>query len=302
MMRPEITIRQVEAFLAVAQAQHFRQAAADLHVSAPHLSQTVQTLERRLGVQLLLRTTRSVRLTAAGEMFFRLARRALDDLELAVQSAQNSMTDRALIRLGYTIGAGLHVVPDLLRTFAQRQSIGAKAPRPIITVEFDYSDPSAGLRDHKVAAAIIRPPTGLTGLVSVDLATEPRLACLPAGHRLADRACVVVADLLSEPIIAAPQTPGPWRDYWLLMPYRTVPAPVVAVAATVEAELHLVARGQGISIVAQSVSTYYPRPGITFVPISDLEPCRVALAWWPEDTPLVGELASIAHGPSAPAG
>ena len=299
-MTLDVTIRQVEAYLAVARAQHFSQAAAELHMSAPHLSQTIKDLERRLGVQLLVRTTRSVRLTEAGEVFLRLAGRALDDLELAVLSAQHSAADRSLIVLGYTIGAGLDVVPRLLRTFAQRHPGGPGRSPQVSTVEFDYSDPSAGLRTRKVTAAIVRPPIGVPGLVSVDLVSESRFACLPTGHRLAARASVVVADLLEEPIIAAPETPGPWRDYWLLGPHRTRPAPVVAEAATVEAELHLVARGQGISIVAESVSSYYARPGITFVPIADLEPCRVALAWWPEDTLLVGELASIAQGFSAP--
>ncbi|MEY9836885.1 LysR family transcriptional regulator [Streptacidiphilus sp. EB103A] len=285
-----ITVRQVEAFLAVCEEQHFSRAAARLCVSPPWLSQTIKELERHVGVRLLERTTRSVVLTEAGTVFASLAGRALSDLDNAVATTRSlARADTQSLSLGYTIGAGLEILPRLVRTFA------AQYPEVhVATVEFDFADPSAGLRDRKVDAAVVRPPIGLAGLASLDLLAEPRVACLPEGHRLAGRASLQVADVLTEPIIAAPASPGPWRDYWLLTEYRATAAPVVAEASTFEAELHMVARGEGISITATSASRWYTRPGIVFIPIDDLEPCRVALAWWPEDTPLVAGLVSVA--------
>jgi hypothetical protein len=110
-----------------------------------------------------------------------------------------------------------------------------------------------------------------------------RAACrVPAGRSPAGGpASLGVADVLPEPIIAAPGSPGPWRDYWILTDYRSGPAPVVAEAATLEAEMHLVSRGVGLSITSESVGVWYRRPGVTFVPILDLAPCSVSLAWWP---------------------
>ena len=105
---------------------------------------------------------------------------------------------------------------------------------------------------------------------------------------------ISVADLLPEPIIAAPPSLGPWRDYWILTEYRSTPAPVVAEAATFETELHLVASGHGISVTAMAAARYYSRPGVVFVRIHDLEPCRVVLAWWPEDTASVADLVTVA--------
>ena len=284
----QVTLRQVEAFLAVAEEQHFGRAAQRLHVSPPWLSQTIKDLEHALGVRLLARTTRSVALTDAGAIFASLAGRAVRELESAVASVAARGRQRR-ITLGYTIGAGLDVVPDLLRTFA--------AKHPDLTVstrEFDFSDPSAGLREREVDIAVVRPPIGLPGLVSIDLLTETRVACLPAGHPLAGRESVRVEELLGEPNVAAPPSPGPWRDYWILTDYRTAPAPVVAEAPTFEAELHLIARGVGISVSALAASRWYRRPGVAFVPISDLEPCRVALAWRPESTTLVADLVAAA--------
>jgi hypothetical protein len=75
-----------------------------------------------------------------------------------------------------------------------------------------------------------------------------------------------VADVLPEPIIAAPVSPGPWRDYWILADYRSGPPPVVAEASTLDGEMHLVARGAGLSITSEAVGTWYKRPGVTFVP------------------------------------
>ena len=66
-------------------------------------------------------------------------------------------------------------------------------------------------------------------------------------------------------------------------------------AGTLDLEMHLVARGVGISITSEAVGTWYKRPGVTFVPIADLPPCSVSLAWWPQDTALVAELAAVAN-------
>jgi hypothetical protein len=60
-------------------------------------------------------------------------------------------------------------------------------------------------------------------------------------------------------------------------------------------EMHLVSTGAGLSITSEAVGLWYKRPGVTFVPIRDLPPCSVALAWWPQDTGLVAELAAVAN-------
>jgi DNA-binding transcriptional LysR family regulator len=286
-----VTLRQLEAFLAVAEELHFGRAAERLSVSAPWMSHTIRDLERVLRVELLSRTTRTVQMTPAGQVFAGLASQILTELSSAIKTARSmSATPQGTLKLGYTIGAGLEVVPRLLRTYLEREP-GAR----IETEEFDFTDPSAGLRDNLVNAAVVRPPLGLAGLVSVELATERLVASLPEDHPLADRESLGVADVLPEPIIAAPVSPGPWRDYWILTDYRSGPAPVVAEASTLDAEMHLVSRGVGLSITSEAVGLWYKRPGVTFVPILDLPPCSVSLAWWPQDTGLVAELAAVAN-------
>jgi DNA-binding transcriptional LysR family regulator len=286
-----VTLRQLEAFLAVAEELHFGRAAERLSVSPPWMSHTVRDLERALRVELLSRTTRTVQLTPAGQVFAGLASQILTELTSAIKTVRSlSAAPRATLKLGYTIGAGLEVVPTLLRTYQEREPDAR-----IETEEFDFTDPSAGLRENLVNAAVVRPPLGLAGLVSVELATERRVACLPVDHPLAARASLSVSDVLPEPIVAAPGSPGPWRDYWILTDYRSGRAPVVAEASTLDAEMHLVSRGVGLSITSEAVGVWYKRPGVTFVPILDLPPCSVSLAWWPQDTGLVAGLAAVAN-------
>jgi DNA-binding transcriptional LysR family regulator len=297
MTQLNITLRQLRAFLTVAEHRSFSRAAEQLLVSNPWLSETIKELERQLGFQLFARTTRTVDLTDAGVVFSSLAAQVLDDLDSAVRAAQRTADrDGSALTLGYTIGAGLEVIPWLLRTFAVQYP-----QRPLRSVEYDFTDPSGGLRDSSVHAAIIRPPTGLVGLTTLELLTEDRVACLPEGHPLAAQEDVSVDDLLKEPIIAAPKAPGPWRDYWLLSDYRTKPAPVVDEASTRDAELHLVARGVGISVTSAGAQRFYSRPGVAFRRIRDIPPCVVALAWWPEHTAKVADLVTIATGFNAAA-
>ena len=54
-------------------------------------------------------------------------------------------------------------------------------------------------------------------------------------------------------------------------------------------------RGVRLSITSEAVGPWYRRPDVTFVPILDLTPCSVSLAWWPQDTALVAELAAVAN-------
>jgi DNA-binding transcriptional LysR family regulator len=261
------------------------------------MSHTVRDLEHALGVSLVSRTTRTVELTQAGQVFAGLAGQSLAGLSAAIKTVRAmGPSPQGTLRLGYTIGAGLDIATRLLRTYHERSPEAA-----VETREYDFSDPTAGLRDKQVHVAVVRPPLGLPGLVSVELATERLVASLPEDHRLAGRSSLSVADVLPEPIVAAPVSPGPWRDYWILTDYRSGPPPVVAEASTLDQEMHLVGRGVGISVTSEGVATWYKRPNVTFVPINDLPPCSVMLAWWPEETTLVAPLAAVANEVRMPA-
>ncbi|MEV0262396.1 transcriptional regulator CynR [Streptomyces sp. NPDC050617] len=98
-----LELRHLRYLLAVAEHGSFTRAAEDLHISQPTLSQQIRQLERTLGVRLLDRTGRTVRLTDAGTVYTDHARRALRDLaaaERAVHDVQD--LSRGHLRLGVT--------------------------------------------------------------------------------------------------------------------------------------------------------------------------------------------------------
>ena len=282
--------RHIRSFVAVAELRSFARAAERVCVSQPALSQTILQLEEIVGFPLFERTTRSVLLTMQGEQLLVHAR-ALNDALLRFQYEAKVM-QRALkntLRVGYMIGTAVEFIPRIVREFERM-----RPDANLQLEEFDFTDPTAGLRDGKVDCSIIRPPVGLDGITLVDIAHEKCVACLPEGHALCDKHELLVADILDDPIVAAPG-PGVWRDYWLASSFRSDrPAQVLFEAATVESELQAVAAGRGISITAQSTARFYSRPGVVFKPITDMPECSVSIGYLGKPSKLVSDFVGVA--------
>jgi DNA-binding transcriptional LysR family regulator len=108
-------------FLAVARRRSFRQAGLDLGVSGSALSHSLKTLEARIGVRLLNRTTRSVTLTAAGEHLYAAISEPIDTLGQALE-ALNRFRDRPAgrIRLNVPHDAAIHLLTPVIPTYVER--------------------------------------------------------------------------------------------------------------------------------------------------------------------------------------
>jgi DNA-binding transcriptional LysR family regulator len=290
-----IQIRHVRSFITVAHEKNFARAAKRLNVSQPALSQTIIQFEESLGFPLFERTTRSVCLTPAGELvrvkalaFNQAVERFYDDLRSLQSALRNEL------HVGFMIGTAVQFIPAIVREFEK-----ARPDASLCLKEFDFSDPSAGLRDGIVDCGIIRPPVGLDDIDIVEIAHEKCVACFPIGHRLGEKRSVIVADILDEPIIAS-STPGIWRDYWLATEYRKgAPAKVAFEASTVESELQAVASGKGISITAESTAKYYSRPGVVFKTIADMPDCVMAIGYRRTPNTLVADFVAAVKRVSA---
>lgn len=293
-MVTNIGLRHLRSFVALAEELHFARAAARLYISQPALSQTIKQLESATGLRLVRRTTRKVELTADGESLLEDAIEVLAQFDHFIERASASAAGvRGTLRVGYSIGAGVDLVPRVLRAHAER------CPDVLVrTTEFDFGHPAAGLDDDQSDVAIVRPPIGVDGVELVTLETEGRMACLPEFHPLADRDEVSIHELLDEPIIAAPGD-NPWRDYWLCTDLRGGKEPkIVGEAATFESEFQAVASGLGMSITAEAAARFYARPGLRFPRIHDIAPCEVAVALPPDPIPAARVFAEIAAGES----
>src|SRR6476620_7211752 len=116
-----VEIRQLEAFVAVAEELHFGRADAGLHLTQSPLSQTVRKLERALGVTLFDRSTRSVALTPAGAALLPHAHRVFEELELGRQATRAvSGAVYGTITIGFSGALNLRTLPPLTRAVRRR--------------------------------------------------------------------------------------------------------------------------------------------------------------------------------------
>jgi DNA-binding transcriptional LysR family regulator len=258
-----VEMRHLRAFVALGEELHFGRASQRLYLTQPALSQTIRQLETSVGGGLVERTTRSVKLTANGLAFLAAARQ-----------------EQGILRVGYQIGAALEIAPIVLRAYAERY--------PSVSVElqeFDFGEPFAGLDVGLVDVAFVKMPLEDERLAYEFLEHETIFAGLAPQHPLAQRTSIAIAEILDDPIVAAPRAAGPWRDFWLAMEYRGGKAPkVVLEAANFDSELQAVAVGKAITITSLATTKYYARPGVVFVPIHDLPPVTVVLAWFADAT------------------
>jgi DNA-binding transcriptional LysR family regulator len=97
-----VELRKLRYFVAVGEELHFGRAAERLHMSQSPLSRAIRELERELGVVLFVRTTRRVELTPAGSALLVRARRALAEIDLAVDEARGAgESEHGVVGIGY---------------------------------------------------------------------------------------------------------------------------------------------------------------------------------------------------------
>lgn len=286
-----VDLRSVECFVRVAETLHFARAADDLHLSQPALSQRIKTLERDVGVALLERNRRGVRLTAAGQAFLESAYSALRHSSYAVDAARRAADGtQGRLRLGFTVIASYTSLPQVVQEF--------RSGYPGVTVELTETNSPAvehGLHQGTLDIGVLHPPLENTGLREHPLPDEPMVLAVPAGHRLASETAITFADLRDEPMLMAPRAVGPVLFDKLIGCFRDagVQPRVVQEATPVTTLAGLVAAGAGIGFVTLGVARA-TRPGVQFRPVSGAPGVPMAAAWLgDEPTPSAGKFLAV---------
>jgi DNA-binding transcriptional LysR family regulator len=265
----DLDLRKLRYFVAVAEELHFGRAAERLHIAQPVLSRQIRALEDEVRAQLFVRTKRATELTAAG-------RQLLDDAHPLLASAEAARRRVAQAARGsktFTIG----FMPGLTVTEAVRAFGAAHSGVEVELVRTTWDDQVDVLRDGRVDVSIVRLPIDQAGLTVRPLFEEPRVATLPAGHRLAGKPVIDINDLADEHLLQDPDAVPEWRD--IAVELRTGTARPIPVLRSVEEKLEHVAAGHGVSIVPQSVATFYQRHDVVTVPVENLSANPVCLAW-----------------------
>jgi DNA-binding transcriptional LysR family regulator len=255
--------------LVVAEQENFGRAAETLHVAQPVLSRQIRALEQELKVRLFDRDTRGTRLTTAGRALLEDARTLLPAAAAAQRRARDAAGQRT-----FTVG----FTPGVLITAAVRE---LSRRHPDVSVEVFRSDwvhQADIIRDGQVDVGYLRLPADVRGLVVEPLFSEPRVVMLPADHQLAGKETVNVADLAAEHLLQEPDDVPEWRDVALELRERE-PRRAIPRLRTVEEKFEYIAAGNGIVVLPLSAATFYNRPDIAYVPVGDLTPSQVCLAW-----------------------
>ena len=247
-------LRHLRYFRAVAESKGFREAARRLHVVQPALSQTVSDLERELGVRLLTRNSRSVRLTSEGEVFLKEAKEILAHADRSVELARGAARGEiGSLSVGFLGSATAFFLPRIIRDYRRRfpgvrLTLREMAPAPQID-EF-----RAGRLDVGFTRPI--PATDETWLRSECLYRDSLLAVLPKGHQGSARAVVSVKQLADEPFVLFHRAGAPelFDGIVGLCNGAGFTPRVVNEADMMQTVLTLVAAGEGVTLVPACVS------------------------------------------------
>jgi len=250
-LMPELTLRQLEYFIAAADAGTVTAAAERLHLSQSALSMALSDLERAVKVQLFVRDRRGIRLTQVGKEVLTDARRLVAgaaDLPNTAAEFQGSMSGSLVVGCYSTLSPLL--LPPVLAEFA--------AAHP--GVELSIVEGSQAMLEEQLRSGVLDVAlmydyertnfTGDRGLVGQPVVTSPPYVLLPEGHALARRKQVTLQSLAEEPLILFNLPPG--GEYFLSLFADAGLEPHVRYRTTsYELVRSLVARGLGYSILSQ---------------------------------------------------
>lgn len=258
-----VTVRQLRAFLAVADLSHFRRAADRLALSQSAVSMLISTLEAEIGQRLFDRHNRMVTLTAAGHEFLPQAQRVVEDLESAVAG----MHEKASLRRG-TVTVAASIV--LAATYLPPVVAAFREKFPAIEVrvrDMPEEEIRPAITGHAVDLAIGTISGDEPEIVATPLLTDRLVAICRFDHRFAGQPSIRWADLAEEPLIGLAKE-NPLRS--IVDRTLAVTVPTATAAYTVRfstTAISMVAAGLGVAALPENTSLLAPQVRVVAVPL-----------------------------------
>ncbi len=287
-------LNQLRCFVVVADELHFGRAAARLNMTQPPLSRQIQVLEHIVGVMLLERTSRSVRLTAAGRSFLPEARRILKLSENATRVAQRIALGKAgSIKIGFTAATAYSFLPELVKACRERLPEVDLSLREMVS-----GDQLEALSAGQIDVGLLRPPVSRPEYHAVRVAAEPLLAAIPEGHPLASAPVISLRDFDAEPFIM--YSPYESRYFHDLLAAQFNKAEIlpryVQHLSQIHSVLALVRSGLGLGIVPQAAASLnFSGVRLRTLELDPIAPVELFLVWRRDtENPLLEQFAEIA--------
>lgn len=273
-------LKQMKAFMAVAESLHFKRAADSLFITQPALSRLIKGLEEELGAELLVRTTRQVALTESGRLFLQECRQALRHIDRAVYLARSAAAgDIGHISVAYNDFAINGVLPSILEQF--------KELHPDVTVELVYmpsQDQYKAIQDSLIDIGFLLGPLTIPGIETHRIALEKMVVILPARHPLAKHKHIKVEQLKEERFIFGAESGWSlFREQTFHLCHANGFSPNIIQEATTSIGIFgLVAANMGVSIYSECAFKI-KREGVAIVPLNSKNATIETIAAWSQD-------------------
>ncbi|MDV6374279.1 LysR family transcriptional regulator [Deinococcus arenicola] len=269
-------LRHLRHFVALAEEEHFGRAAERVFVVQQALSNSVRNLEEEVGVPLVLRTTRRVQLTPAGQEFLVGARETLLLAGQTVERARRAARGEVgRLTVGFVSGLAFGGLPEIVRRFRELY--------PNVSVdlrELTAHEQEAGLRGGQIDVGLMLLPVRAATLDSRALWRQPLVAALPAGHPLARKRKLKISDLALEPFVFFPrQLRATYFDQVMRWCATADFTPnVVQEAIEIPTLLSLVAAGVGVFLPIEFFSRLQ-LPGVVYRPVEGAPLVDIVAVW-----------------------
>ena len=276
----DVEVRELRVFLAAVDHGSFSAAARALGTTQPTVSRTVARLEEVVGARLVERSTRALTLTTSGSALAAQARRALDQVAAAVELARRAAHEPGRLVVAVKPDGDAGLLDAAVATF--------ETPDRTVTLILGETETLAdAVRTGRADVCLVAGPVDLADLDTDLVLSEPRFAVVPADHPLAGRDPIRRDDLADVPVLTWPEVSSALdRHYQGLLPSepaRTVAAPG---AATLADAIRLVELGRGVTLLPASVCARFAGRRIAAVPVDDLAPSELRIAWRPSSRDL----------------
>ncbi|ENJ1743012.1 LysR family transcriptional regulator [Vibrio parahaemolyticus] len=176
-------IKQLNYFITVAEELHFRNAALKLNMSQPPLSYQIRKFEGELGVVLFERNNRNVKLTKAGQYFYKSVKRIVDELKKEVVVTQNIHKGQiGNIVLGFSGSAVFELLPKIIKQ--------TKHMFPNVNLDVKQlttNEQVEALNSGSIDVGLIVPPILDENILTYPISKEKFVLCVPKGHTLSNR-------------------------------------------------------------------------------------------------------------------
>jgi DNA-binding transcriptional LysR family regulator len=286
-------LRHLRYFVVVAEELNFSRAAIRLHMAQPPLSVAIRQLEKELGTDLFVRTSREVRLTDAGRVLLDGARRTLAEADRAVAAAQRTGAGQlGQLRLAFSWSARFETLPALGRAF--------RAEHPeieLLSQEMWNAQMSDALLDRTIDVAISVCPELASGVHSEVIRTERVVAVTAATNPVAAERTVSLRGLAGESFLLFPRELAPrLHDVLTETCRRAGFEPTLRTESFhTNWDLDLLADQALVALAPESVASSLPK-GITVVPLRDAtDEVETRLLWRGEDpSSIVDAFRSVA--------